>query len=290
MKILIFGKTGQVATELARNCPDDVFCHFLARTDADLSDPAQCKAAVLAADADAVINAAAYTAVDAAETDAQTAHVVNAQTPGAIATACAQMGIPFLHLSTEYVFDGSGTSPHAPDHATHPLSAYGRSKLEGEQAIRASGAQHLILRTSWVFSAHGQNFFKTMQRLGKSRATINVVADQIGGPTAARDIANALFIAAKAMAEGHMGGTHHFAGYPYVSWAEFARAIMKDSGLHCQIRDIPTSAYPTIAKRPLNSRLDCMSFTQMFKVAQPDWRKGLREILAEQSDWEPDET
>jgi dTDP-4-dehydrorhamnose reductase len=283
MRILIFGETGQVANELARNCPADVSCRFLSRTEADLSDPNQCKAAVLAADVDAVINAAAFTAVDAAETDELTATIVNGQAPGAIATACAQKGIPFLHISSDYVFDGSGTTPFAPDHATGPLSAYGRSKLAGEQAIRMSGARHLILRTSWVFSTHGQNFFKTMQRLGTTHETISVVADQIGGPTAAHDIAKALFTAAKLLNEDHIGGTHHFSGHPNASWADFARAIMKGSGLNCQVRDIPSSEFPSVAKRPLNSRLNCNSLTKMFKIGQPDWRQSLNEILANQN-------
>jgi dTDP-4-dehydrorhamnose reductase len=283
MRILIFGKTGQVATELARNCPTEVSCRFLSRTDADLSDPMQCKAAVLAVDVDAVINTAAFTAVDAAETDEKTATIVNGQAPGAIATACAQKGIHFLHISTDYVFDGSGTTPFAPDHTTGPLSAYGRSKLAGEQAIRMSGARHLILRTSWVFSAHGQNFFKTMQRLGNTHETISVVADQVGGPTSAHDIAKALFTAAKLMNEEHTGGTHHFSGHPNVSWADFARAIMKGSGLHCRVRDIPSSEFPSVAKRPQNSRLNCNSLTDMFKIGQPDWRQSLNEILADQN-------
>jgi dTDP-4-dehydrorhamnose reductase len=283
MRILIFGKTGQVATELARNCPTDISCRFLPRAEADLSAPEQCKDAVLAAEADVVINAAAFTAVDAAETDEKTATIVNGQAPGAIATACAQKGIPFLHISTDYVFDGSGTSPFAPDHATAPLSAYGRSKLAGENAIRMSDARHLILRTSWVFSAHGQNFFKTMQRLGASHETISVVADQVGGPTAAHEIAKALFSAATSMAKGHNGGTYHFSGHPNVSWAGFARVIMKSSGLHCRVHDIPSSEFPSIANRPLNSRLDCSSLTEMYKIGQPDWRQSLNEILADQN-------
>jgi dTDP-4-dehydrorhamnose reductase len=290
MRILIFGKTGQVATELARNCPAGISCRFLARTDADLADPTQCEAVVLAADADAVINAAAFTAVDAAQTDEQTATIINGQAPGAMARACAQKGIPFLHVSTDYVFDGSGTAPFAPDHTTRPLSAYGRSKLAGEDEIRNSGARHLIMRTSWVFSAHGQNFFKTMQRLGKSRETINVVADQIGGPTAAHDIAKALFIATKSMVDGHKGGTHHFSGQPNTSWADFARAIMKGSGLPCKVRDIPSSDFPSVSNRPPNSRLDCNSLTKLFKISQPDWRQSLREILTEQNGSAPDET
>ncbi|MCG3267392.1 dTDP-4-dehydrorhamnose reductase [Yoonia sp. I 8.24] len=282
MKILVLGKTGQVATALARNCPSDVTCIFLGREAADLLSPEICNAAIMAADVDAVINAAAFTAVDEAESEEQIATVINADAPGAMATACAQKNIPFLHLSTDYIFDGAGTHSIPPDQAAKPLSAYGRSKLAGEIAIRKSGARHFILRTSWVFSDHGKNFFLTMQRLGKDRDTINVVADQIGGPTAAGDIATALFQAARAMVDGHDGGTYHFCGKPAVSWAGFARAIMETSGLNCAIHDIPSSACPTIAERPANSRLDCTSLTEAFSIVQPDWRKSLSDIIAEQ--------
>ena len=185
MKLLIFGKTGQVARELARATPPGVQAVFLSRSDVDLRDPASCAAAVRNSDAGAVINAAAFTAVDLAETKEAEAIRINSDTPGAIATACAGRGVPFLHLSTDYVFDGAGTMAFAPGQATAPLNAYGRSKCRGEAAVRDSGAHHLILRTSWVFSVHGQNFLKTMLRLGRDYAHLRVVADQVGGPTPA---------------------------------------------------------------------------------------------------------
>jgi dTDP-4-dehydrorhamnose reductase len=279
MKVLVFGQTGQVATELALRCPPDVKATFLGRDRADLSDPAACAAAVIAADADAVINAAAWTAVDRAETEEQAATVVNGGAPAAMARACAARGIPFLHLSTDYVFDGAGEAHFAPDHPTAPLGAYGRSKLAGEVGVRAAGGAHLNLRTSWVVSAHGSNFVRTMLRLGRERTSLNVVADQIGGPTPAAAIADALFVAARAMADGAPGGTHHFAGAPDVSWAGFARAIMQGAGLPCTIVDIPSSSYPTPARRPANSRLDCRSFESAFGPARPDWRRGLADIL-----------
>lgn len=281
MKVLVFGQTGQVARELARRLPPDSTATFLSRTDADLTQPATCAAAIVTRDADAVINAAAWTAVDKAETDEAAATVVNGDSPAAMARACTARGIPFLHISTDYVFDGRGDAPFAPDHPTAPLNAYGRSKLAGERGIRDSGARHLILRTSWVVSAHGANFVKTMLRLGAERPELNVVADQHGAPTPAAAIADALWSAARAMTGGATGGTHHFAGTPDTTWAAFARTIMAGAGLPCDINDIPTTAYPTPAARPLNSRLDCSAFTRDFGIPRPDWRVHLAEILQE---------
>ena len=207
--------------------------------------------------------------------------MVNGDAPTAMARAAAAKGVPFLHISTDYVFDGAGDLPFRPDHPTGPLGAYGRSKLAGEQGVRAAGDRHLILRTSWVVSAHGANFVKTMLRLGRERESLNVVADQIGGPTPAAAIAQALVTAAGSMIDGAPGGTHHFSGAPDTSWAGFARAIMAEAGLACRINDIPTSEYPTPAKRPLNSRLDCSEFTTAFGIPRPDWRDGLRAIVKE---------
>ena len=276
--LLVFGRTGQVARELMRQVPDS---RFLGRDEADLSDPSACAAAILAARPDVVINAAAWTAVDRAEAEEEAATVVNGAAPAAMARACAALGIPLLHVSTDYVFDGAGEAPFSPDHPTAPLGAYGRSKLAGEAGVRAAGGAHLILRTSWVVSAHGTNFVKTMLRLGRERSALNVVADQIGGPTPAAAIADALIVAARAMVRGAQGGTHHFAGAPDTSWADFARAIMAGAGLSCSIADIPSSAYPTPARRPANSRLDCQSFETAFGMARPDWRKGLADILGD---------
>lgn len=281
MNLLIFGQTGQVARELARRLPAGVNARFLSRAEADLADPIACAAAIT--DCDAVINAAAWTAVDKAETEEPAATTVNGDAPAAMARACAALGVPFLHVSTDYVFDGAGTSAFGVDHRTVPLNAYGRSKLAGEVGIRAAGGHHLILRTSWVVSAHGANFVKTMLRLGKERASLNVVADQIGGPTPAADIADALLTAARAMVAGAKGGTRHFSGAPDTSWADFARQIMARAGLACQINDIATSAYPTPAQRPLNSRLDCTTFETDFGIKRPDWRSGLDLILQELS-------
>jgi dTDP-4-dehydrorhamnose reductase len=278
MRLLVFGRTGQVARELQRIAPDAV---FLGREEADLMDPAACAAAVAASDAEAILNAAAWTAVDKAEAEEPAATVVNGDAPAAMARAAAAKGIPFLHVSTDYVFDGAGDRPFAPDHPTAPLGAYGRSKLKGEVGVRAAGGPHLILRTSWVVSAHGSNFVKTMLRLGAERDSLRVVADQIGGPTPAADIARTLVTVASALRDGAPGGTHHFSGSPDTSWADFARAIMAEAGLACQIEDIPSSAYPTPARRPLNSRLDCAALQDVFGIPRPDWRRGLADILKE---------
>ncbi|MFN7050497.1 MAG: dTDP-4-dehydrorhamnose reductase [Gemmobacter sp.] len=277
MTVLVFGQTGQVARELARQAPDAV---HLGRGQADLSDPAACTAAIRAHAPAVVINAAAYTAVDRAETDEATALQVNGAAPGAMAQACADLGIPFLHVSTDYVFDGSGTAPWKPEDPVAPLGAYGRSKLAGEQAVRAAGGRHVILRTSWVFSSHGANFVKTMLRLGADRPALRVVADQIGGPTPAGGIAAALLTMADALRQGAAGGTYHYAGAPDTSWACFARETFAQAGLAVTVEDIPTEAYPTPARRPLNSRLDCATLAD-FGIARPDWQQALAEVVSE---------
>ena len=278
MTLLVFGRTGQVATELARLAPGAV---FLGRDQADLSDPAACAAAIGAHAPQAVINAAAWTAVDRAETEEAAATVVNADAPGAMARECTALDIPFLHVSTDYVFDGSGSAPWRPGDATGPLGAYGRSKLAGELAVRAAGGRHLILRTSWVFSAHGSNFVKTMLRLAATRPALRVVGDQIGGPTPAADIAAALLTAAALLRDGAEGGTHHFAGQPETSWAGFARETFVRAGLAVTVEEIATEDYPTPARRPLNSRLDCSALTTAFGIPAPDWRAGLAQVIAE---------
>ncbi len=278
MRALVFGQTGQVARELARLLPDAL---FLGRTRADLTDPAACAAAIAGTQADVVINAAAYTAVDRAESDVATAMAVNAAAPGAMAVAAAARGLPFLHISTDYVFDGSGTRPWQPGDATGPLGVYGQSKLAGEEAVRAAGGAHVILRTSWVFSAHGANFVKTMLRLGAERPVLRVVADQIGGPTAAADIAATLVTMATALRAGAAGGSYHYAGQPAVSWADFARAIFRLADLAVAVEDIASEAYPTPARRPQNSRLDGSTLKTDFGIDPPDWSLGLARVIAE---------
>ncbi len=280
MRLLAFGKTGQVATELAR-----LGVETIGRDQADLTDPDACAKAISAANADGIINAAAYTAVDRAEEEEALAHVVNADAPGAMARACAAKGIPLVQISTDYVFDGSGDQARETDAPTNPLAAYGRTKLAGEDAVGAAGGAYGILRTSWVFSAHGANFVKTMLRLGAERDQLGIVADQVGGPTPARAIAAACVTMAEALAEDpSRSGIYHFSGAPDVSWADFARTIFADANLICAVDDIPTSAYPTPAARPLNSRLDCSATEAVFGVARPDWRSALRDTLRELRD------
>lgn len=274
--ILVFGSTGQVARELREIVPK---ARFLARSDIDLLHPLGCADAVLREQPAAVINAAAYTAVDKAEDEEELAMLANAEAPGAMARACAQLGIPLVHISTDYVFDGSGDEPHRIDSPIAPLGAYGRSKAAGEALIRASDACHAILRTSWIFSAHGDNFVKTMLRLSQTRDRLTIVADQVGGPTPAAAIAKAcLIIACKLRTEPELSGTYHFAGTPEVSWADFAREIFAQAGRKTIVEDIPTSAYPTPAARPLNSRMDCSQLTR-FGIVRPDWRIALKQVI-----------
>ncbi len=276
--LLVFGRTGQVALELQALAPE---ARYLGRDEADLSDPAACAAAILMIKPAAVINAAAWTAVDKAEAEEEAAALVNGAAPTAMAKASASLGIPFVHISTDYVFNGEGDQPFSPDDATAPLGAYGRTKLAGEEGVKASGATYAVLRTSWVFSAHGNNFVKTMLRLGASREELTVVADQIGGPTPAKAISAAcLSIATQLKTAPEKSGIYHFSGAPDVSWADFARAIMADAGLACSVKDIPSSAYPTPAKRPSNSRMECQSLAQ-FGLARPDWRAALRDVLTD---------
>ncbi len=275
--ILVFGRTGQVATELQRLA--DVTA--LGRDQADLSDPGACAAAIRSHAPQAVINAAAYTAVDQAEEDEDAARVINADAPGAMARSCAEMGLPFCHVSTDYVFDGSGTRPWRPTDPVAPQSAYGRTKLAGEEAVRAAGGSWAILRTSWVFSAHGTNFVKTMLRLSRTRDHLSVVGDQIGGPTPARGIAAALLRMAGAMRAGQPGGLYHYGGQPPVSWADFARHIFARTGRAVTVEDIPAADWPAPARRPANSRLDGAALKADFDIDPPDWMAELDLVLQE---------
>lgn len=278
MKLLVFGRNGQVARELQGQ--GGVVVTALSRAQGDLSNPKACAEAIAATNADAVINAAAYTSVDRAEEEEALASRINGEAPGAMARAAAARGLPFVHISTDYVFDGSGSEPFGVADALGPLSAYGRTKLAGEEAVRAAGGAYAIFRTSWVVSSHGNNFVKTMLRLGAERDALNIVGDQIGGPTPAADIARTCLVVAHQLRDDpRKSGTYHLSGGPDVSWADFARAIFKRSGIDCTVNDIPSSAYPTPAKRPLNSRLDNSRTKEIFGLARPDWGEGLNDIL-----------
>ena len=276
--LLVFGRTGQVARELQQLAP----VLALGRDAADLAQPGACAAAIHAHRPRAVINAAAYTAVDRAEDEETFATAINGAAPAEMALTCAALNIPLVHISTDYVFPGTGHQPWAPGDMTMPANAYGRSKWAGERGIRASGCTHAILRTSWVFSAHGTNFVKTMLRLSDTRDQISVVDDQIGGPTPARAIAAAcLAIAGQLQDAPEKTGTYHFSGAPDVSWCSFARAIFELTARPTRVQAIPTSAYPTPAARPLNSRLECKTTTSVFGLPRPDWHAGLKECLTQ---------
>ena len=285
MRALVFGATGQVARELARTAANHgVDAVFLGRTAADLADPGTCARAIHAALADVVVNAAAYTAVDRAEDEPELARLVNAEAPRVMAAAAAAKGVPFLHVSTDYVFDGAPGRPWREEDPTGPLGAYGASKLAGERAVAAAGGDSVILRTAWVFSSHGQNFVRTMLRVGRGMPELPVVADQHGGPTPAAAIAGALWTIATAWHHG-LGkpGIFHFAGAPATTWADFAEAIFARSGWGERPRVLPiaTAEYPTKAVRPANSVLDCTAVAEAYGIAQPDWRAGLDAVIAE---------
>lgn len=276
MTILVFGRTGQVATELRLQA--DVMS--LSRNEVDLSDPAKSTEKILEIRPDVVINAAAYTEVDTAEEEEGLATVINGAAPTAMAKTAAELDIPFLHVSTDYVFSGAGQNARKPGDPTGPLGAYGRSKLAGEIGVAAAGGNYAILRTSWVFSAHGNNFLRTMIRLGCERSNLRIVADQIGGPTPAAAIAATLLKMSTGMKKNDkMGGLYHFSGAPDTSWADFAREIFAQSQLRTVVNDIPTSEFPTSATRPANSRLDCTSLAEVFGIERPDWRRGIADVL-----------
>lgn len=282
MNILVFGKTGQVANELRKLDSPAQSIIALGRFEADLAKPESCVAAIKHFKPNAVINAAAYTAVDRAEEELDLAVKINGTTPGEMARTCAAIGIPFIQLSTDYVFDGTGNTSWQPHSPVAPISAYGLSKRLGEEEVAKAGGRYVILRTSWVFSAHGQNFVKTMLRLGSEHEQLSIVADQIGGPTPASAIAQACLRIADALAKDpNKSGIYHFSGLPDVSWADFARAVFTETGLTCNVKDIETAEYFTPARRPANSRLDCSATESTFGIRRPDWQAELAAVLRE---------
>lgn len=282
--LLVIGRTGQVATELQNLAGPDLQVTALGRQDADLAAPENCATAIETTGADVIINAAAYTDVDGAEIDEALATRINADAPGVMARAAAARGLPFLHISTDYVFDGSKPGRWVEDDPPAPLGAYGRSKRAGEQAVAEAGGEYLILRTAWVFSSHGRNFVRTMLRVGAERESLNVVDDQHGGPTAAADIAKTLVTVARTFQQGRgRSGIFHYAGAPAVSWCGFAREIFAraDWMRAPQIHPIRTEDWPTPAARPRNSVLDCRRIEEAFGIPQPDWRVSLDHVIAE---------
>lgn len=272
--ILVFGKTGQLARALARD--PETLC--LGRDQADLTDAEACAQIIAKTDATAIINAAAYTAVDAAETDPDMACLINAAAPAAMAHAAAKRGLPFVHISTDYVFDGLGTAPWTETDKPVPATVYGQTKLAGEDAIRSANGPHAILRTAWVFSETGNNFLKTMLRLSNSHPSLRVVNDQHGSPTHARDLAKASLKVARMLTQAN-SGTYHFAGAPVTTWANFATEIFARAGKDTTVIGIQSADYHTSALRPLNSVLDCTAIYATFGIPQPNWREGIERTL-----------
>lgn len=283
MRVLVFGAGGQVGKETVRCArPAGADAVAVDRRTCDVAVPGAASAFIRASIPDAVINAAAYTAVDKAETEPDLAEAVNAAAPGEMARACAELGVPFVHLSTDYVFDGAASQPYRETDETGPLGVYGRTKLDGEKAVAAAGGAFAILRLSWVFSAHGANFVKTMLRLSGERDRVRAVADQTGKPTPASAAAAASLIAARALAaDKSLSGVYHFAGDKQIVWADFARTIFDMAGRDVIVEPITTAEYPTPAKRPRYSVLDTRKFEETFGLAAPSWRDGLGAVLVD---------
>ncbi|MCO6184846.1 dTDP-4-dehydrorhamnose reductase [Rhizobium sp. L1K21] len=286
MRLAVTGKNGQVTRALQALAGPDLQIEAIGRPELDLADAASVALALQDVQADAVISAAAYTAVDKAESESDMAFAVNRDGAGAVAAAANKLGLPVLHLSTDYVFAGTKDAPYVETDETGPTSVYGQSKLEGEQAIAAATANFAIFRTAWVYSVYGNNFVKTMLRLADTRDELNVVADQVGCPTSAHDIATALVAAAGQMVESDaadLRGIFHLAGSGETSWAGFARYIFElraeKTGKSMLVNDIATSQYPTPAKRPANSRLDCTKLRDTFGITMPDWRTSTRQVV-----------
>jgi len=289
VKLLLLGGNGQVGRELRRGLSPlgDLVVATRDGVDADVAAdfdmPDALAALVRDVAADVIVNAAAYTAVDKAETDADAAFGINAEAPAAIAAACVDTGALLVHYSTDYVFDGSASRPYREDDLTAPLGVYGASKLAGEQAIRASGARHAILRTAWVYASHGRNFLLTMLRLAGERDELRVVADQVGTPTSAAWIADAT---TELLRHGVTdAGTWHLVASGQTSWHGFASAIVEDAhalGLLTRVPavlPITTADFPTPAQRPANSVLDTTRLRSDFGIVPSDWREGLRATL-----------
>lgn len=295
MTILVLGGNGQVGQELLRSLiplgnvvattrsgvlPDGSACEV-----ADFNQPGSLVTLLDRLQPAIVVNAAAYTAVDKAEQDAEAAFRANAEAPGVIARWCAQAGVPFVHYSTDYVFDGDGSTPYREDQPTAPLGVYGTSKRDGEEAVRAAGGRHLIFRTAWVYASHGANFLRTMLRVGAERDALRVVADQIGTPTPAALIAD---VTAQALQHaGALSGTWHLTASGQTSWHGFAEAIFAEAFARGVLAKVPSveaiasSEYPTPAKRPSWSVLDNRKLQQDFEIVLPSWQDGLKRVIGE---------
>lgn len=268
---LITGSNGQLGTELAKLLPQAILTDV---ADLDITDETAVKAYVKAHNVDTIINCAAYTAVDKAEDDEALAAKINIDGPRNL----AKSGAKVIHISTDYVFDGSGHKPYQPEDEAHPVSVYGKTKLAGEQEVLKYAEQAIIIRTAWLYSPYGNNFVKTMRRLGEERESLNVVADQIGTPTYAADLATAIVRILPQMSAENKG-VYHFTNEGVCSWYDFARKIMELSGLNCKVNPIPSSAYPTKAKRPFYSVLDKSKIKRTFNLEIKHWEEGLKQCL-----------
>ncbi|WP_207283332.1 dTDP-4-dehydrorhamnose reductase [Pseudomonas sp. FW300-N2F2] len=289
LRILIVGRNGQVSRALQSRLSGMGELLVRGSDQLDLAQPDSLRAPIEALSPGLIINAAAHTAVDQAESEPERAFAINATAPGILAQAALDLGVPLIHYSTDYVFDGLKPAPYTEDDTPNPLSVYGRSKLAGEHAIGQAGGQHLILRTSWVFSTEGRNFLLTMQRLLQEKPQLRVVADQIGAPTWAGTIADSTAQLIERWQAGQPGawGTYHLTARGETSWFGFAQAIgenLLERNKSCALLEpIASSAYPTPAPRPLNSRLDCSRLLKEWSVSQPDWRDALQQCLAGQA-------
>ncbi|MBL8644801.1 MAG: dTDP-4-dehydrorhamnose reductase [Rhodospirillaceae bacterium] len=285
MTILLLGANGQVGRELQRALPAVGDVRALDRAKADLSNPDQLRDVVRATTPKIIVNAAAYTAVDKAETEKDSAERINHTAVAVLAEEARRADAALVHYSTDYVYDGTKPSPYVETDATNPISVYGATKLRGEDAIRASGCRHIIFRTSWVYAVHGHNFVKTMLRLAKEREELTVVADQFGAPTSADLIAD---VTAKAISQGGLQGVYHLVAGGETTWHGFARFILAEAQKNGvplkagpeKVKAIPTSAYPTPAKRPANSRLNTDKLKTALKIELPDWDTPARRVVA----------
>jgi dTDP-4-dehydrorhamnose reductase len=277
--IIVTGANGQLGKELRDlGCEiDDGHFTFLSREDLPIENFELVRALFSIRKPDVVINCAAYTQVDQAEATRDLAFLINAESVGVLAAVCNEFGARFIHVSTDYVFDGTSVVPYRESDHTSPINVYGASKLAGEEQAFQFNASSIVVRTSWVYSSYGKNFVKTMLRLMNEKKEINVVDDQVGSPTYAADLAEALCIIA--FSPHAPGGIYHYANSGIISWYQFARAIGEIIGTHCIIHPIPSSAFPTAAKRPAYSVLDTSRITEVFDVPVRPWRKSLERCL-----------
>lgn len=280
MRILLTGRNGQVGWELERSLARIGEILAFDRSSLDLADPDQIVKRVRAIRPDLIVNAAAYTAVDRAESEPELALRINAGAPEVLAAEALRLGAALIHYSTDYVFDGTKAAAYVETDPPNPLSVYGRSKLQGERAVQASGCKHLILRTSWVYGARGTNFLLTMLRLARERRELRVVDDQIGAPTWCRDIAAATADLAEASAEGSIQGLYHVTAAGKTSWCRFASTLLEIAGIRTPVRPISTSQFPSVAKRPANSVLSCAK-VKALGIELPEWHRSVSACMAE---------